>query len=141
VEILATDLDSNVLRSAQQGVYAEERLDNLDSRWKRLGFLRGKGANAGKVKVRPEAGALVRFALHNLLGDDWPEPGTMDAVFCRNVMIYFDKPTQKHIVGRFRDCLAPGGLLAVGHSESLLNAASGFENMGRTLYRRMEGAP
>jgi len=140
VEILATDLDSNVLANAQRGVYPEERLDNLDAKWLRLGFLRGRGGNAGKVKVQPAIRDLVRFSQHNLLGDAWPEPGSMDAIFCRNVMIYFDKPTQKRIVGRFRDCLVPGGLLAVGHSESLLQAAAGFTSLGHTLYQRAEGA-
>lgn len=139
VEILATDLDSNVLASARRGVYPEERLDGLDPKWRRLGFLRGRGDNAGRVKVQPELGQMVRFAQHNLLGDDWPEPGSLDAIFCRNVMIYFDKPTQKRIVGRFRDCLAAGGLLAVGHSESLLHASAGFTALGQTLYQRAEG--
>ncbi len=139
VEILATDLDSNVLANAQRGIYPEERLDNLDAKWRRLGFLRGRGGNAGRVKVQPAIRDLVRFSQHNLLGDAWPEPGSMDAIFCRNVMIYFDKPTQKRIVGRFHDCLVPGGLLAVGHSESLLQAAAGFTSLGHTLYQRAEG--
>lgn len=138
LDILATDLDSQVLAKARRGVYPEERLDGLDPRWKRLAFLRGKGGNAGMVKLKPEFRAMVRFEQHNLLGDSWPGPASFDAIFCRNVMIYFDKPTQKRVVGRFRECLRPGGLLAVGHSESLLNAASGFASLGQTLYQRQE---
>jgi chemotaxis protein methyltransferase CheR len=138
--ILATDVDTNVLAFASQGVYHLDRLEKLEPEWKRFAFLKGRGANEGKVRIRPGLQALVTFSALNLLGTrDWPEAGTLDVIFCRNVMIYFDKSTQAHLLEKFRIALRPGGLLMVGHSEALLNATGGFEGLGGTIYRRKEG--
>ncbi|HJV90081.1 MAG TPA: protein-glutamate O-methyltransferase CheR [Holophagaceae bacterium] len=141
VRILATDVDTNVLETARRGVYPEERVDKLEREWKRYAFLKGTGPHGGKVRVRPELQAMVDFGILNLLGKGgWPEAGCKDVIFCRNVMIYFDKPTQKELLRHFLDVLAPGGFLFVGHSEALLDASLGFQSMGGTIYRKPGGA-
>jgi chemotaxis protein methyltransferase CheR len=138
--IQATDVDTSVLEFARAGIYHLDRLEKLELEWKRYGFLKGSGALAGKARIRPQLQALVSFGVLNLLGTkDWPDAGSTDVIFCRNVMIYFDKPTQNELLERFRKVLRPGGLLMVGHSEALLNATGGFESLGGTIYRRKEG--
>lgn len=133
--ILASDVDTNVLALAQAGVYPHERVEKLDpGRLKRF-FLRGSGASAGKVRVRDELRALLAFRRINLLDGAWPLRGPLDAIFCRNVMIYFDKPTQLGILGRFAPLLCDDGLLFAGHSESFHHAAQLFRPCGRTVYR------
>ncbi len=141
-EILATDLDTAVLDTAARGIYPLARIEGLEDSWKRLAFLRGKGANQDKVRVRPELQQLVTFEQLNLLDDKWTigsEP--FQAIFCRNVMIYFDKPTQRKLLRRFHGMLEPEGLLFVGHSEALLDAALGFQSLGQTIYRRKAAEP
>lgn len=136
VKILATDLDTGVLAKAAAGVYADERIDKLSPERVRRFFLRGSGANAGRVRVRPELQDLVTFRRLNLLDAAWPMRGPFDAIFCRNVMIYFDKPTQERLVNRFWECLDSGGLLFTGHSESLTGIAHKFRYMQPSIYRK-----
>jgi chemotaxis protein methyltransferase CheR len=136
LRILASDLDSAVLRTAAQGVYDLDRVKDLEADWLRFAFLKGRGRQEGLVRIREELRAAVEFRQLNLLGGDWPKPGSFEAIFCRNVMIYFDKATQREVVRRFHRTLAPGGLLLVGHSESILDAALGFESLGGTVFRR-----
>ena len=90
------------------------------------------------VKVKPELAAMVKFFQLNLLDPSWPVLGRggLDAIFCRNVMIYFDKPTQRELLRRYHGLLEPDGLLFVGHSESLLDNSLGFQSLGPTIYRR-----
>lgn len=134
VTILATDLDTNVLAKAEAGIYAVERIEKLSAdRIKRF-FLRGKGAQSGFVRVRPELRAMITFRQVNLLSDEWPIRGPLDAIFCRNVMIYFDKVTQLKILERFAPLLYPDGLLFAGHSESFHNAGHVFTLRGKTVY-------
>lgn len=134
VTILATDLDTNVLAKAEAGIYAVERIEKLSAdRIKRF-FLRGKGAQSGFVRVRPELRAMITFRQVNLLSDEWPIRGPLDAIFCRNVMIYFDKATQLKILERFAPLLYPDGLLFAGHSESFHNAGHVFTLRGKTVY-------
>lgn len=141
VQILATDLDTAVLETASRGIYPLARIEGLADEWKRLAFLRGTGERKGQVRVRPEIRKLVTFQQMNLRDASWPlEGGPFQAIFCRNVMIYFDKPTQRHLLGRFRSLLEPEGLLFVGHSEALLDNALGFHSLGQTIYRKV-GAP
>lgn len=112
--MLATDIDTNCLQRARAGVYPYERVAKLDpARLKRF-FMRGRGANEGQVKVRAELADMVRFETLNLLAPHWPINEKFDAIFCRNVMIYFDKPTQARILRRFVPLLKPGGLLFAG---------------------------
>ncbi len=138
VEILASDIDTSVLATAQRGVYAMERIERLSPERLRRFFLKGTGTQAGHATVRPELQRLITFVRINLLDTRWPIQGPMDALFCRNVMIYFDKPTQYQILRRFAPLLRPEGLLFAGHSESFLHAADLFRSMGRTVYERAD---
>lgn len=139
IHIVATDVDTNVLEVGRSGVYPIERTESMPSEWVRFAFQRGVGAHAGQVKIRPSIRACVEFRVLNLLGSGgWPRPESFEVVFCRNVMIYFDKPTQRSLLTRFRDVLVPGGFLMVGHSEALLDPNLGLENLGGTIYRRRE---
>jgi chemotaxis protein methyltransferase CheR len=137
VRILATDVDTNVLAQAEAGVYAEERVSKLPPAQVKRFFLKGGGRYAGSVKVRPELRELITFRQLNLLDATWPVRGPLDAIFCRNVMIYFDKPTQLQILRKFAPLL-DDGLLFVGHSESLFHAAQLFRLRGKTVYQRAE---
>ena len=138
--LLASDIDTNVLTTAARAAYRLEAAQACgDARLRRF-FLRGKGANEGLVRVRPEATGLVRFAQVNLLDQDWPLvrgfAAQLDAVFCRNVMIYFDRATQKAILSRIVQVLRPGGLLFVGHSENFSDCHEALELRGKTVYLR-----
>ena len=135
VAILATDIDTAVLATARRGIYAEESVRRLEPALLRRHFLRGKGAHAGSVRVRPELQALVSFRALNLLAPAWPMHGRFDAIFCRNVMIYFDKPTQRRLLERLAGHLASDGLLFAGHSENFAQARDLFQAQGRTVYR------
>ena len=139
VSILATDIDTAVLEGAQKGVYALERVEQMSAERLKRYFLRGSGANAGFARVRPEVARLVEFRKLNLSDSHWnfgERQAPFDAVFCRNVMIYFDKPTQYEVLQRIAGVLAPDGLLFAGHSESFLHAAELFKPVGKTVYRR-----
>jgi chemotaxis protein methyltransferase CheR len=133
--ILATDIDTAVLEGAQKGVYALERVEQVSPERLKRFFLRGTGANAGFARVRPEIAKLVEFRKLNLSDARWDVSGPFDAVFCRNVMIYFDKPTQYEVLQRISRVLAPDGLLFAGHSESFLHAVELFKSVGKTVYR------
>ena len=134
VRILATDIDTNVLAKAERGVYAMERLEKISEQRLKRYFLRGKGANDGKARVRDELRALITYRALNLLDEHWPVRGPFSAIFCRNVMIYFDKPTQRRILEKFVPLLRPDGLLIAGHSESFHHAADLFHPRGKTVY-------
>jgi chemotaxis protein methyltransferase CheR len=132
--VLATDIDTNVLQRARTAVYPFERVAKVEeARLKRF-FLKGKGAAAGQVRVRPEVAGMVRFDTLNLLAPHWPIEEKFDAIFCRNVMIYFDKPTQARILERFAPLLKPGGLLFAGHSENFSYISRDFRLRGQTVY-------
>ena len=134
VRIFATDIDTTVLETARAGIYPEERLNRMPENQARRFFLRGRGRNQGKVRVRPQLQQLIRFDQVNLLAASWPDTGPYDLIFCRNVMIYFDKPTQARILSRFEKVLKPGGLLFAGHSENFLNITDRFSLLGKTVY-------
>lgn len=139
--LLATDIDTSVLAQARRGVY---RLDTLqacgEARQKRF-FLRGTGPNEGLARVRPEVERLVEFAQLNLLEAAWEAQkrfaATLDVVFIRNVMIYFDKATQRRILERIAGLLRKGGLLFVGHSENFTDCRAHFTLRGKTVYARI----
>jgi len=135
VSILATDIDTAVLEGAEKGAYALERVEQVSPERLKRYFLRGTGANAGFARVRPEIARLVEFRKLNLSETRWEVGGPFDAIFCRNVMIYFDKPTQYEVLQRIARVLAPDGLLFAGHSESFLHAAELFKPVGKTVYR------
>jgi len=134
VRIMASDIDTNVLRQAEEGVFRQDRIDRMDPERVRRFFLKGSGAQGGYVKIRPELARLVSFRQVNLLDSSYPIQGPVDYIFCRNVMIYFDKPTQYAVLKRFAPLLKPDGLLFAGHSESFLHAADLFKSRGRTVY-------
>lgn len=134
VTIVATDIDTNVLDTAAAGVYPEDRVSKLSRDRLRRFFQRGVGERAGLVRVRPELRQLVTFKPLNLLAGAWPINGPFDAIFCRNVMIYFDKPTQSKILTRFVPLMKPDGLLFAGHSENFLYACDAFKLRGKTVY-------
>lgn len=133
-EVLATDIDTDALDTAAAGVYPQERAARLAPERLRAHFLRGTAGNDGWVSVRPELRPLVTFAQLNLLAPAWPALGSFDAIFCRNVVIYFDREAQKRLLGRFAGLLRPHGLLAVGHAESFPAGQAGFRACGRTAY-------
>lgn len=140
VRILATDVDTNVLQAAARGVYPLERIAALSDRRKQAYFQRGSGPNAELCRVRPALQSLVTFRPLNLLDPDYRLRGGFHAVFCRNVMIYFDKPTQYAVLRRIAPLLAPGGLLFAGHSESFGHAQDLVVPCGRTTYRAATAA-
>jgi chemotaxis protein methyltransferase CheR len=140
VKVLATDIDTGVLEHARRGVYAAERVAGVEADALRRFFLRGAGANAGQVRVRPEVAGLVEFRRLNLLEAGWPLRGGFSAVFCRNVMIYFDKDTQYAVLRRLAALLEPGGLLFAGHSENFALAKDYLRACGRTVYERLPDA-
>jgi chemotaxis protein methyltransferase CheR len=138
VAITCSDVDTNVLETASRGRYPLDRVDSLGQARLRRFFLRGSGPNEGQAKVKPFLRERVEFKAINLLERDYGLRGPFDAIFCRNVMIYFDKPTQRTILERFKPLLAPDGLLFAGHSESFFHAADLFTPCGRTVYRRAD---
>ncbi|MFC5568944.1 CheR family methyltransferase [Lysobacter yangpyeongensis] len=135
VRILATDIDTSVLQTGARGVYPIERIEALEAQRKRRFFLRGTGPNAGMCRVRPELQALIEFRPLNLLAADYGLRNRYTAVFCRNVMIYFDKATQYRVLQRIVPMLEPDGRLYAGHSESFHHATDLVTPCGRTVYR------
>lgn len=132
--VIATDIDTNVLATGAAGIYPLERLDKMPPERAKRFFLRGKGERAGLVRVRPELRQMVTFKQLNLLADSWPVTGPFDVIFCRNVMIYFDKPTQGKILTRFAPLMKPDALLFAGHSENFLYVSDAFKLRGKTVY-------
>lgn len=138
VRILASDLDSNVLQKGRDGVYRCDRIDKIPKHYLPKYFLKGHGRQEGFVRVKPHVRALVTFSQINLQAPNWPVPESVDIIFCRNVMIYFDKTTQMTILERFAPLLSSHGLLFAGHSESYSQASHLFQLCARTTYRRVE---
>ena len=139
VKILASDLDTNVLAKARAGVYPMERIEKMSADRVRRFFMRGTGAQEGFVRVRPELARMVTFEQVNLLKDPLPVKGPFDAIFCRNVMIYFDKPTQADVVRGLAGLMKPDALLFVGHSESLFHVGDILKLRGKTVYHLSKG--
>ncbi len=134
VEIIASDIDSNVLREASAGIYTAQRLESMSLERKKQFFQRGKGTNAGKARVVQELRDLIEFQQINLLDLSWPLKPPFDVIFCRNVMIYFDKPTQLKLLERMASLLRPDGLYIAGHSESFTQAGHIVKLIGKTTY-------
>ncbi|MBV8466174.1 MAG: chemotaxis protein CheR [Burkholderiales bacterium] len=136
VKIVATDLDTNVLKTAQAGVYSADKVDKLTQQQLQRFFVKRPD---GQFEVRAELREIMSFRRLNLVEPMWSVRGPFDAIFCRNVMIYFDRPTQLKILQRFAPLLRPNGLLFVGHSENLYHAASLFRLRGKTVYELESG--
>lgn len=139
VRIMASDLDTRVLAHGQTGIYRLEQLAPLSEARRRQFFQKGAGSQQGYARIKPAVRALVHFQQINLLSPSWPIQGQLDVIFCRNVMIYFDKPTQLQVLEKFAPLLAADGLLLVGHSESLQHASHLFRLCGKTSYRPVVG--
>jgi chemotaxis protein methyltransferase CheR len=136
VTLLATDIDTHVLDTARRGVYEAGARGLTPERLKRH-FLRGTGANQGSIRVKPELARLVDFRTFNLMSSSWSFGEPFDMVFCRNVMIYFDGPTQRRVLERIHAAMRPGGLLYVGHSENFTDSRALFRLRGKTIYERL----
>jgi chemotaxis protein methyltransferase CheR len=133
VRILATDIDTDMVAHGSAGRYAMERAAAIPAELRQR-FVRR--VDSDTVEMDPALKALIAFKPLNLLGE-WPMRGPFDAIFCRNVVIYFDKPTQRVLFDRFADMLTPDGLLFIGHSESLFRVSERFQHLGRTVHRRI----
>ncbi|HET9978667.1 MAG TPA: CheR family methyltransferase [Burkholderiaceae bacterium] len=134
--ILATDIDTSVLDTARRGVYEAGARGLSPARLKRW-FQRGTGANAGAIRVKPELARAISWQAFNLMARDWRLGEPFDFVFCRNVMIYFDAPTQRRVLERIHAAMRAGGLLYVGHSENFTDARDLFRLRGKTIYERL----
>ncbi len=134
--LTASDIDSKVLATAGSGVYRLENLKNVSEVQLQRFFLKGKSSNSGMVRVKPELRSMVNFIMVNLVRDDWPFREMFDVVFCRNVMIYFDGPTQRKVLERIHRVMVPGGLLFVGHAENFSESRDLFVLKGKTVYER-----
>jgi chemotaxis protein methyltransferase CheR len=134
-KLLATDIDTKVLATAQRGVYAADAR-GLSSQRLQKHFMRGKGANAGFIRVKPELAKMIEFRTFNLMATAWSLGEPFDMVFCRNVMIYFDHGTQRKVLEHIHGVMKPGGLLFVGHSENFTDSRDLFHLRGKTIYQR-----
>ncbi|MEN9383607.1 MAG: hypothetical protein RL323_750 [Pseudomonadota bacterium] len=135
--IWASDIDTKVLATGQRGVYKEENLKNLSTQQLQKYFMRGKGANAGMARVKPELQKHIDFFTLNLIEDGWTLKEQFDVVFCRNVMIYFDNATQRQVLARIHRVMKPAGTLFVGHAENFSDARTLFVLRGKTVYQKV----
>jgi chemotaxis protein methyltransferase CheR len=138
VSILATDVDTNVLETGHRGIYPLDRIEQLSQERLKRFFMRGTGPNEGMCKVNDKLRELIQFRQLNLLDSSWPMREVYDAIFCRNVMIYFDKPTQLAILRKMMPLLANDGLFFAGHSESFFHAGDLIRPLGRTVYAKVQ---
>ena len=135
VEIVGTDISTRMLDVARKGIYRKDRVKLPDPTWLQSFFQKGVGAMEGHYRVKSEISSTVKFDRLNLV--EWPFPTSdkFDAIFCRNVMIYFDGPTQEQLVPHLVRRLAPGGYLFIGHSESLLGIEHGLKCVRPSAYQ------
>lgn len=135
-KILASDISTRVLEKAAKGIYEDERVRSLPSELVRRHFLRGKGEQQGFLKIKPPLSKMIAFRRINLMDDVFPIRNPLDVIFCRNVMIYFDRPTQAKLMTKFYRYLKPGGYLFIGHSESLQWIDHSFDYVAPTIYQK-----
>jgi chemotaxis protein methyltransferase CheR len=136
--ILASDIDTDVLARAAQAIYPTAAIAPVPRTYVPRFFLRGIGAQRDNVRVRPEVRTLVTFRRIGLLDAVWPLRVSFDVVFCRNVLMYFDRPTQARVLSRLRERLTPDGVLILGHAESVIGLDTALERVSGTIYRRTE---
>lgn len=139
VRIFATDIDTKVLEKARRGVYSLDQLHKIPPGQLKRFFLKGEGKNAGFARVRPELQQMITFRRFNLLDEQWGMREKFDAIFCRNVMIYFDRETQHAILDKMAPHLKPEGLFFAGHSESFHHDTNRFKISGKTVYTLKNG--
>ena len=136
VRILASDVDTDVLEHAAAGIYSVDDVRSIPRATLARHFLRGTGTSTGLVRLRPALRSLVTFRRINLLGPRWPIGARFDVIFCRNVLIYFDRPTQHRVLDRLAGFLTEGGALVLGHSEAIHGMVSGLRHAGNTIYHK-----
>jgi chemotaxis protein methyltransferase CheR len=137
--IRATDISTTVLAKAQLGVYAEDVVAPVQSTLKRKYFMHSKAPGADKVRVVPELRKQIEFSRLNFMDGDYGFSEKADAVFCRNVIIYFDRPTQERILNKLSNCLQPDGYMFVGHAETLHDMHLPLTPVAPSLYQRIHG--
>jgi len=135
-KIMASDIDTKVLTTARRAVY-DAKSRGLSAERTQRHFLRGRGANDGLIRVKPELVSMIDFRVFNLMSSDWSLGDPFDLIFCRNVMIYFDNPTQRRVLQQMHRVLKPGGLLYVGHSENFTDSRDLFRLRGKTIYEKV----
>ena len=134
VKILATDIDTNVLEKAMSGIYKEENLEEVDNSILKRHFLTGRGENRGLFVIKESIKNMISFRRLNLLAEAYPMKGLFDIIFCRNVIIYFDKETKDEVINKFYNYLTDDGYFFAGHSESLSNYSGKYFLIGNTIY-------
>ncbi|GAA4217733.1 protein-glutamate O-methyltransferase [Sphingomonas endophytica] len=135
--ILATDLDTEVLAAARRGVYPAAMVEPVPAALRQRYVLRPRDREREEVRIVPELRGAIGFAQLNLMDDQYPVGAPMDMIFCRNVLIYFDKPTQEQVVRRLAACLRPGGLLFLGHSESVAGFTLPLTVVANTVFKKI----
>lgn len=140
VRVLASDIDTDALARAERATYAVEQVAPVPPAFRARFFVKGDGGGAGRLAVREEIRRLVVFRRINFVDDPWPIRVPFDVIFCRNALIYFDRAGQLEIVRRLTAQLVPGGLLFLGHSESMLGVSGGLRHVGGTIYQKAGAA-
>ena len=135
-QILATDINRRVLRTARRGCYPEDRLQQIPQEWRLKYLVRDAETPNGQLRLSPEIRSRIRFRRFNLQGNSEPLKDQFDVILCRNVLMYFDPPTQQRLLGRFRDILPRGAYLFVGESDELDIAPPGFTRISFGAFRR-----
>jgi chemotaxis protein methyltransferase CheR len=136
--ILASDISTRMLAKAATGQYSHEKINSLSSDLVRRHFLLGKGNHRELVKIKPHIANMAVFRRINLMDDRYPIKSLLDVIFCRNVMIYFDRETQAKVLARLSRYLKPGGYLFIGHSETMQGNSDAFHYVAPTIYRKQE---
>jgi chemotaxis protein methyltransferase CheR len=136
--ILASDISTRMLAKAATGQYSHEKINSLSSDLVRRHFLLGKGSRRELVKIKPHIANMAVFRRINLMDDRYPIKSLLDVIFCRNVMIYFDRETQAKVLARLSRYLKPGGYLFLGHSETMQGISDAFHYVAPTIYRKQE---
>lgn len=136
-KILATDIDTSMLRRGSEGIYQKKDMEGIPPEYRKRFILKYGGSESGQYAVSEDVKKLITFKRLNFL-DKWPVKGPFDVIFCRNVVIYFDKETQKEIFGKFAGLLKQDGWLYVGHSENISRITSEFCLKGRTVYQKIK---
>lgn len=138
VRILATDIDTDMISRAQNGIYTLEQAKQIPLPLLHRYFLKGQGTHDGYVMAKPTLKSLIQFNWLNLLNDPWPMRERFDVIFCRNVLIYFDKPTQQKLFQRMGNALKKDGYLMLGHSEAMHGLIHKFKPVGHSIYQNRE---
>jgi chemotaxis protein methyltransferase CheR len=135
--ILATDLSTDVLGAARRGVYPRDMIQPVPAEMQRRYVMVSRDAGRGEVRIHPRLRSAIGFARMNLMDSAYRVGDPMHMIFCRNVLIYFDKPTQARVLSRLCDCLAPGGFLYVGHSETVTGISLPVRQVANTVFKKI----